>query len=85
MPGFTLPVSHDLANQRRWEQCLQVQGVTLPTGYYFGASATTGKRKHLKFTFEAFYTGSQGRTAIICDKKLIKLNKVSHLIPTGIP
>jgi len=38
-----LTVSHDLTNQRKWEQCLQVQGVTLPTGYYFGATATTGE------------------------------------------
>ena len=29
-------------NKREWEQCLQVKDVILPTGYFFGASATTG-------------------------------------------
>ena len=35
-------MSHDLDNKREWEQCLQVKDVILPTGYFFGASATTG-------------------------------------------
>lgn len=35
-------MSHDLDNKREWEQCLQVKDVILPTGYYFGATATTG-------------------------------------------
>ena len=37
-------VSHDLDNKRAWTTCLSVKGVTLPTGYYFGASAITGNR-----------------------------------------
>ena len=38
-----LSVSHDLNGQRAWDKCLEVKGVTLPTGYYFGVSATTGE------------------------------------------
>jgi len=38
---FTL-VTHDLDNKRAWAPCFQVEGVKLPTGYYFGASAATG-------------------------------------------
>lgn len=38
-----LTVSHDLDNKKEWKTCLQVKGVTLPTGYYFGASAITGE------------------------------------------
>ena len=38
-----LTVSHDLDNKNEWKTCLQVKGVTLPTGYYFGASAITGE------------------------------------------
>ena len=29
-------------NKRAWSPCLRVEGVKLPTGYYFGASAATG-------------------------------------------
>ena len=39
---LSFSVSHDLDNKREWEQCLQVNDVILPTGYFFGASATTG-------------------------------------------
>lgn len=35
-------VSTDLANKAAWKQCFQVSEVKLPTGYYFGISATTG-------------------------------------------
>ena len=35
-------VSHDLDNKGAWTPCVNVKGVTLPTGYYFGASAITG-------------------------------------------
>lgn len=38
-----LTVTHDLDNKRAWEPCLKVEGVKLPTGYYFGASAATGE------------------------------------------
>lgn len=37
-----ITVTHDLDNKRAWEPCLKVEGVKLPTGYYFGASAATG-------------------------------------------
>jgi len=37
-----LTVSHDLANKRAWAPCVSIEGVKLPTGYYFGMSATTG-------------------------------------------
>jgi len=32
----------DLENKEEWKECFTVDGVELPTGYYFGASATTG-------------------------------------------
>lgn len=37
-----LSVSHDLDNKRAWTQCFSISNVLLPTGYYFGVSATTG-------------------------------------------
>jgi len=37
-----LTVSHDLNNKRAWAPCFSIDGVKLPTGYYFGLSATTG-------------------------------------------
>jgi len=37
-----LTVSHDLKNKRAWAPCLSIEGVKLPTGYFFGLSATTG-------------------------------------------
>jgi len=40
--GDKLTVSHDLSNRRAWEPCFSIDGVVLPTGYYFGVSATTG-------------------------------------------
>ncbi|KAI5645621.1 legume-like lectin family domain-containing protein [Phthorimaea operculella] len=38
----TLIVSTDLDGKNAWKECLRVQNVLLPTGYFFGASATTG-------------------------------------------
>lgn len=35
-------VSTNIENRGAWKQCFSVQNVQLPTGYYFGASATTG-------------------------------------------
>lgn len=32
----------DLENKNEWKECFSADGVELPTGYYFGASATTG-------------------------------------------
>jgi len=40
--GDTLTISHDLHNKRTWEPCFTIKGIKLPTGYYFGLSATTG-------------------------------------------
>jgi len=37
-----LTISHDLLNKRAWAPCFTMEGVKLPTGYYFGMSATTG-------------------------------------------
>jgi len=37
-----LTVSHDLYNKRAWAPCFSLEGVRLPTGYFFGVSATTG-------------------------------------------
>ncbi|KOB78139.1 Vesicular mannose-binding lectin-like protein [Operophtera brumata] len=38
----TLVVSTDLDGKNAWKECFKVENVLLPTGYYFGASATTG-------------------------------------------
>ncbi|CAG9118837.1 unnamed protein product [Plutella xylostella] len=38
----TLTVSTDLEGKNAWKECFRVEGVLLPTGYYFGASASTG-------------------------------------------
>lgn len=32
----------DIENKAAWKECFQVEGVKLPTGYYFGVTATTG-------------------------------------------
>ena len=40
--GNKLTVSHDVDNKRTWKACFTVDGVVLPTGYYFGVSAATG-------------------------------------------
>ncbi|XP_017036367.1 vesicular integral-membrane protein VIP36 [Drosophila kikkawai] len=37
-----LSVSTDLENRNEWKSCFVVANVELPTGYYFGLSATTG-------------------------------------------
>ncbi|XP_068156257.1 vesicular integral-membrane protein VIP36 isoform X1 [Drosophila tropicalis] len=37
-----LSVSTDLENKNEWKNCFVVTNVELPTGYYFGLSATTG-------------------------------------------
>lgn len=35
-------VSTDIENKAAWKECFKVMGVKLPTGYYFGVTATTG-------------------------------------------
>ena len=37
-----LQVSMDINGKNSWKQCFSVEGVRLPTGFYFGASAATG-------------------------------------------
>ncbi|KAL1492089.1 hypothetical protein ABEB36_012582 [Hypothenemus hampei] len=37
-----LTVSADVENRKAWKECFKVEGVYLPTGYFIGASATTG-------------------------------------------
>jgi mannose-binding-like lectin 2 len=32
----------DIDGQHEWRDCLDIPGVRLPQGYYFGASAVTG-------------------------------------------
>ncbi len=32
----------DIDGQHEWRDCLDIPGVRLPLGYYFGASAITG-------------------------------------------
>lgn len=32
----------DVDGQAAWKECFSVEGVRLPTGYYFGMSAATG-------------------------------------------
>ena len=32
----------DLEDKNEWKNCIDIPGVRLPTGYYFGASAGTG-------------------------------------------
>lgn len=38
----TLTVSTDFVNKAAWKECFSVKDIRLPTGYYFGMSATTG-------------------------------------------
>ncbi|KAG8173867.1 hypothetical protein JTE90_023643, partial [Oedothorax gibbosus] len=35
-------VSTDIEGKSAWQECFTVKGVRLPTGYFFGSSATTG-------------------------------------------
>lgn len=37
-----LQVMTDLEDKNEWKNCIDITGVRLPTGYYFGASAGTG-------------------------------------------
>lgn len=32
----------DVDDKNEWKECIDIGGVRLPTGYYFGASAATG-------------------------------------------
>ena len=50
--GCYLQVSIDIENKNEWKECFSVKGVRLPTGYYFGATATTGE---LAGTYKSMY------------------------------
>lgn len=58
--AFVLQVMVDVDDRNEWKECIDIGGVRLPTGYFFGASAATGdlsgrqmftpqKRKKLEF------------------------------------
>lgn len=32
----------DVDDKNEWKECIDIGGVRLPTGYFFGASAATG-------------------------------------------
>lgn len=40
---FNCQVLVDVDNKNEWRDCFDVNGVKLPTGLYFGASAATGQ------------------------------------------
>jgi mannose-binding lectin 2 len=40
--NYKLTVSTDIDNKNEWKECFSVDGVRLPTRYYFGFSAATG-------------------------------------------
>lgn len=37
-----LQVMVDVDDKNEWKSCIDIGGVRLPTGYFFGASAATG-------------------------------------------
>lgn len=39
---FPLQVMVDVEDKNEWRSCIDIGGVRLPTGYFFGASAATG-------------------------------------------
>lgn len=42
LTSWPAQVMTDLEDKNDWKGCIDVTGVRLPTGYYFGASAGTG-------------------------------------------
>lgn len=52
-----LQVMMDVEGKQEWRECVEVPGVHLPQGYYFGASSLTGDlsgvdRKFLSVLFK---------------------------------
>lgn len=41
-PLYFLQVMVDVDDKNEWKECIDIGGVRLPTGYFFGASAATG-------------------------------------------
>lgn len=39
---FIVQVMVDVDDKNEWKECIDIGGVRLPTGYFFGASAATG-------------------------------------------
>lgn len=39
---YALQVMVDVDDKNEWKECIDIGGVRLPTGYFFGASAATG-------------------------------------------
>lgn len=71
-----LTVYTDLENKREWKVCFQSPNVKLPTGYYFGASATTGdlSDNHDIITFK-FYELEPIADVINTHKKTMHLER----------
>ena len=42
VPLLFWQVMVDVDDKNEWKECIDIGGVRLPTGYYFGASAATG-------------------------------------------
>lgn len=42
LPSVTWQVMVDVDDKNEWNECIDIGGVRLPTGYFFGASAATG-------------------------------------------
>lgn len=42
MTPRVLQVMTDVEDKNEWKNCIDIAGVQLPTGYFFGASAGTG-------------------------------------------
>lgn len=42
LPSVTRQVMVDVDDKNEWKECIDIGGVRLPTGYFFGASAATG-------------------------------------------
>lgn len=48
-----LQIMVDVDDRNDWKECVDIGGVRLPTGYYFGASAATGDlsgKGYIQFT-----------------------------------
>jgi mannose-binding lectin 2 len=65
-------VETDLEDKSEWKECFRVEGVELPTGYYFGASATTGdlSDNHLIYSLK-FYELEAPTDANLVDRSQI--------------
>lgn len=42
LPSVIRQVMVDVDDKNEWKECIDIGGVRLPTGYFFGASAATG-------------------------------------------